>query len=82
MANPFFFFMFMSQACFLELKQQTDIILMIPGMNARLIRIIPCVPGIVTQVASLLSQSAFVFWQKYRTEKYLLHLKEMSPHPA
>jgi hypothetical protein len=35
--------------------------------------LVPCVSGIVTRVASLLSQLACVFRQKYRTEKYLLH---------
>jgi hypothetical protein len=44
--------------------------------------LIPCVSGIMTRVASLLSQSAFVFWWKYWTEKYLLHQKVMLPHPA
>jgi hypothetical protein len=32
-------------------------------------------------VANLVSQSACVFRQKYRTEKYLLHHKVMLPHP-
>ncbi len=44
--------------------------------------ILPCVSGIVTRVASLLSQSACVFWQKYRNEKYLLRHKVMLPHPV
>jgi hypothetical protein len=38
------------------------------------------VSWIVTWVASLLSQSACVSRQKYRTEKYLLHHKVMLPH--
>jgi hypothetical protein len=33
-------------------------------------------------VASLLSQSACVFRQKYQIEKYLLHHKVMLPHPV
>ncbi len=40
------------------------------------------VSGIVTRVASLLSQLACVFIQKYWTEIYLLHLKVMLPHPV
>jgi hypothetical protein len=43
---------------------------------------IPSVSGIVIWVACLLSQSAFVFLQKYQTEKYLLHQKVILPHPA
>ncbi len=41
-----------------------------------------CLSGIVTQVASRLSQLAYVFRQKYQTEKYLLHHKVMLPHPV
>jgi hypothetical protein len=41
---------------------------------------LPGVPWIVARVASLLSQSACVFRQKYRTEKYLLHHKVMFCH--
>jgi hypothetical protein len=43
---------------------------------------LPGVPGIVAQVASLLSQPACVFRPKYRTEKYLLRHKVMLPHPV
>jgi hypothetical protein len=44
--------------------------------------LLPGVPGIVAQVASLLSQPACVFRQKYRTDKYLLCHKVMLPHPV
>jgi hypothetical protein len=40
------------------------------------------VSEIVTRVASLLSQLAYVFRQKYQTDKYLLHHKVMLPHPV
>ncbi len=44
--------------------------------------LLPGVPGIVTRVASPLSQSACVFRQKYQTDKYLLHHKVVLPHPV
>ncbi len=40
--------------------------------------VVPGVPGIVARVASLLSQPAYVFRQKYWIEKYLLHPVKLS----